>query len=58
MNNRNDLIVPTLGVSKIDQGELDAGRVKYFGQVHKDDVAHTRFFKEEDTWNHILTSLR
>lgn len=56
-NDRNDLVVPTLGVSRIDEGQLDSKRVKYFGQIQKDDVAHTRFFEQPDTWNHVLTSL-
>jgi hypothetical protein len=57
-SNRNDLIVPTLGVSKIDEGQLDSERVHYFGQVQTDNVAHTRFFEEPDTWSHVLRSLR
>jgi hypothetical protein len=56
-NDRNDLVVPTLGVSKIDEGQLDSKRVKYFGQIQKDNVAHTRFFCEQDTWSHVLRSL-
>jgi len=56
-NDRNDLVVPTLGVSKIDDGQLDSKRVKYFGQIQKDHVAHTRFFREQDTWKHVLNSL-
>ncbi len=57
-NDRNDLIVPTLGVSRIDEGQLDSKRVKYFGQVQKDNVAHTRFFERQDTWDHAVNSLR
>jgi hypothetical protein len=57
-NDQNDLIVPTLGVSNIDSGVLDSKRVKYFGQVQKDNVAHTRFFQRQDTWDHALNALR
>jgi hypothetical protein len=54
---QNDLIVPTLGVSKIDDGVLDSKRVKCFGQVNADNVAHTRFFEQQDTWGHVVRSL-
>ena len=56
-NDRNDLIVPTLGVSRVDEEQLDAGKVKYFGQVQSDNVAHTRYFQEKDTWSHVLQCL-
>lgn len=57
-NEPNDLVVPTLGVSRIDESDLDAARVKYFGETQGDNVAHTRFFKETGTWDHILASLQ
>jgi hypothetical protein len=57
-SDQNDLIVPTLGVSNIDNSVLDCKRVKYFGQIQKDNVAHTRFFERQDTWDHALTALR
>jgi hypothetical protein len=51
---QNDLVVPTLGVSKIDSSMLDESRVKYFGQHGEDNVPHTDFFSRSETWNHIL----
>jgi hypothetical protein len=58
-DNLNDLIVPTLGVSKIDHSTLPSVDIKYYGAPPgQDDVAHTRYFQREDTWNYILSVLK
>lgn len=53
----NDLVVPSLGVSRVRQREIGAEQVEYFGKVQKSSVAHTRFFSEAATWKLVERGL-
>jgi pimeloyl-ACP methyl ester carboxylesterase len=58
-DNLNDLIVPTLGTSNIDGNTLADKVIMYFGKAPKvESIAHTQYFKQAETWDFILQSLR
>jgi len=53
----NDLVVPTLGVSRFRGTALPASRVECFGQDGGGTVMHTRLFRERGTWEHLEKAL-
>jgi hypothetical protein len=58
-DNLNDLIVPTLGTSNIDGKPLADKVIKYYGKAPKvESVAHTQYFKQVETWDFIVQSLK
>jgi hypothetical protein len=57
--NLNDLIVPTLGSSNIDGTALGSDSVSYFGAPPKvENVAHTQYFQQKETWDFIADKLK
>jgi len=52
----NDLIVPTLGVSRVGRLDLPTNQVKKYDQYAR--VYHTSYFLHESTWTSILAFLK